>query len=238
MARRVLVLIPAHNEADSIKSVFDDLRRHAPDFDRLLINDGSRDRTASIASGMGERVLNLACNLGYGRAIQTGLRYAVSRDYDIAVFFDGDGQHRAEDVVPLVNALQELDADMVIGSRFHDGGTFRGPLGRRIGQVVLSRVTQTLIGQRVYDTTSGLKAIRTSVAETLVKATFLDFHVETLVRLSLLGFSIVEIPVSMNQRQHGRSMHSLWSAVEYPLKTAVLTVVAAVDAMLDRRRLP
>jgi glycosyltransferase involved in cell wall biosynthesis len=236
MARRVLVLIPARNEAESIQGVINDLRRYAPDFDRLLINDGSTDGTASIALGMGERVASLACNLGYGRALQTGLRYALSRQYDFVVFFDGDGQHRAEDAVRLVNALDELSAHMVIGSRFREGGHFVAPLGRRIGQMILSRITQILFGQRIYDTTSGLKAIRTPLAETLVKATFLDFHIETLVRLSLMRFSIAEIPVSMNQRQHGHSMHSFWSAIEYPLKMSVLTVVAAVDAVLDRRR--
>lgn len=236
MPKRAIVLIPAHNEADSIPAVFDDLRRHAPDFDRILINDGSRDGTAAVALEMGERVLDLACNLGYGRAIQTGLRYAVSHHYDYVVFFDADGQHRAEYVAPLVRSLEDLDADMVIGSRFLNGRDVRAPAGRRIGWAFFSRITQILLGHRIYDTTSGFKAIRIPVAEALLNATFLDFHIETLVRLSLMGFSIAEMPVSMNERQTGQSMYSHWSAVEYPLKMSVLTFVAAVDALLDRRR--
>jgi glycosyltransferase involved in cell wall biosynthesis len=201
------------------------------------VTDGSKDETGRIVARLGEKQLRLLCNLGYGRALQAGIKYALVQGYDLVVFFDGDGQHNPEDVPSLVSALLEGGADMVIGSRFGKRRPYTGPLGRRIGQFLFSQFTYLLLGRRIYDTTSGLKALRASACETLVRGTLMDFHTEALVRLSLLGFAIAELPVSMQEREHGQSMHSLSSAVEYPIKTFLLTLVAAVDALLQRRTL-
>ena len=231
----VLILIPAYNEADSIRGVLTDLRREVPEFDRLVVSDGSTDGTADVVAAMGERVLRLPCNLGYGPALQTGLRYALAREYEIVVFLDADGQHRPEDVPALVGAIRDGKTDLVIGSRFSAGRGYDGPLGRRIGMYLFSRFSRLLLGRRIYDTTSGFKAINARVAKTLLRATLNDFHTEALVRLALRGYSIAEVPVSMPERQHGKSMHSTFSALAYPLKTFVLTVVAVVDALVEGR---
>lgn len=233
---RVLAIIPARDEAASIGRVLEGLRRAAPGVDRLVINDRSTDGTGAVVRRMGERQLDLPCRLGYGRAIQAGLKYAMLRGYDVAVFFDADGQHRPEDVPRLLRALREEEADLVIGARFGEGRPYSGPLGRRIGQRVFSSLTPILIGRRVYDTTSGLKAVRSRAFAPLLTGTFMDFHSETIVRLSLLGFRIVETPVSVEERRYGRSMHSLVSAFEYPIKMSLLTLVAMLDAFLERRR--
>jgi glycosyltransferase involved in cell wall biosynthesis len=235
MSIRGLVIIPAYNEAETIASVLQGLRGTAPNLDRLVVNDGSVDATERIVMHLGERVLCLPCNLGYGRALQAGIKYALIRSYDFVVFFDADGQHNPDNVAHLVNALLESGVDMVIGSRFASDYSYAGPFGRRIGQRLFSYLSFLLLGRRIYDTTSGLKAVRARACQALVRGTFLDFHTEAIVRLGMLGFSIAEIPISIREREHGRSMYSLSSAIEYPVKTFLLTLVAAVDALLQRR---
>jgi glycosyltransferase involved in cell wall biosynthesis len=231
----VLVIIPAFNEEETIADVILGLRKEAPDFDLVVVNDGSKDKTGSIVAELGEKQLQLPGNLGYGQALQTGLKYALMRDYEIIVTFDADGQHRPEDVTCLVETLVQSDADVVIGSRFCNGARYTGPFGRRLGQYIFSRLTRLFMGQRIYDTSSGFKTMNSSACEAIVRGTFMDFHIEALVRLSLFGFKIAELPVTMGKREYGRSMHSLTSFVEYPMKTLLLTLVAAADALLERR---
>jgi glycosyltransferase involved in cell wall biosynthesis len=148
---------------------------------------------------------------------------------------DADGQHRPEDVPLLVNALREKGADMVIGSRFCDRNRYDTPLSRRLGQLLFSHLTRLLLGRRIYDTSSGFKALKKSVCEVIVNGTFMDFHIETIAQLSLLNFKIIELPVKVEERIFGRSMHSITSIFQYPLKTILLTMVVFMDAFLVRR---
>jgi glycosyltransferase involved in cell wall biosynthesis len=233
--QRVLVVMPAYNEEKTIASVLERLRRAAPEFDRVVVNDGSKDATGDIVAALGEKQLRLPCNLGYGRALQTGLRYSLRRGYDIVVSIDADGQHNPEDLPRLVAMLDESESDMVIGSRFCGGRRYKSPFGRRVGQLLFSHMTRVLIGHRIYDTTSGFKVLRAAACEAIVNGTFMDFHIETIVRLSLSGFKIVETPISAGDRLLGRSMHSFTSIFRYPLQTVLLTFVAVVDALLARR---
>jgi glycosyltransferase involved in cell wall biosynthesis len=235
MNPRVLVVIPAHNEEQSIAQVVLSVRRAMPDFDRVIVNDGSTDATGDILNQLGEKQLRLPCNLGYGRALQTGLKYALKAGYEIVICMDADGQHKPEDGLRLIKKLLESNADMVIGSRFCGHSLYRTSFMRRIGQWLFSYLTGALIGRRIYDTTSGFKALTAKACQVLVHGTFMDFHAETIVRLSLLGFRIAEQPITMDQRNFGRSMHSFKSVFQYPLKTLLLTVVAAMDAFLLRR---
>ena len=111
-----------------------------------------------------------------------------------------------------------------------------GPLDRRLGQMLFSRLTRYLLGHRFYDTTSGLKALKPAACRSFVDANFVDFHTEVLVRLQLLGFKVVEHPIEARDREAGTSMHSLISIVKYPLKTLLMTAIAAVDAWIERKR--
>jgi glycosyltransferase involved in cell wall biosynthesis len=235
MRARGLVIIPAYNEAATIGAVLQGLRDAVSELDRLVVNDGSRDTTERIVTQLGERVLSLPCNLGYGRALQVGMRYALLRGYEFVVFFDADGQHPPEQVRQLVTALLEGGVDLVIGARFGTDRAYTGSFGRRLGQRLFSYLSLVLLGRRIYDTTSGLKAVRATACQALMRGTWMDFHTEAIVRLGMLGFSIAELPVSVHERTHGQSMYSISSVVEYPIKTLVLTLVAAVDAILHRR---
>jgi glycosyltransferase involved in cell wall biosynthesis len=235
MQPRVLIVIPAFNEEKAIASVVRELRQAAPHFDRVIVNDGSSDGTGEVVNRLGEKQLWLPCNLGYGLALQTGMQYALKLGYDVVVTLDADGQHQPADVPRILQALLDREADLVIGSRFCGERRYTGPLGRRIGQLLFSHLTRPLLGRRIYDTSSGFKAFRAAVCLALVRSTFLDFHTETLVRLRQLDFKIVEVPVTVRERSHGRSMHSFASVFQYPLKTLILIVVAAMDGWLARR---
>jgi len=235
MKQRVIIVIPAYNEEKTISNVLLGLRQAIPECARVVVNDGSKDATGSIVEELGEKQIKLPCNLGYGHALQTGFKYAISYGYEIIICFDADGQHQPEDVPPILKTLIERDADMVIGSRYCDGSPYTGPFGRRLGQHIFSHLTRLLIGRRIFDTSSGFKALKARACEDIIDGTFLDFHIETLVRLSMFGFKIEEFPVTMRERSFGRSMHSPTSFIEYPLKTLLLTIVAAIDAVFARR---
>ena len=232
---RVLIIIPAYNEEKTIADVLLGLRRSAPAFDRIVVNDNSTDATGEIVTQMGEKQLRLPCNLGYRHALQTGMKFAREHRYNIVVWFDADGQHDPEDVPRLVQALVANDADVVIGSRYCDGLPYETSFDRRLGQLIFSHLTRLLIGRRIYDTTSGFKVLRAPAYEAIVDSTFLDFHIETLVHLSCLGFKIVECPTTIATRAFGRSMHSFTSIFRYPLQALLLAIVAVVDALLTRR---
>ncbi|MDX1521587.1 MAG: glycosyltransferase family 2 protein [Anaerolineae bacterium] len=234
MAHKVLIVIPAYNEEETITSVLKALQQVVPEFDRVVVNDGSTDATEAVVEALGEKQLRLPCNLGYGQALQTGLKYALLRGYDVVVSLDADGQHQPEDVPRLVAALQNSEAGMAIGSRFCDGSPYNTPLSRRLGQLLFSHLTRLLVGRRIYDTSSGFKALRADVCRVIVNGTFMDFHIETIVQLSLSNFKIIEVPIIVQERTFGHSMHSVASVFQYPLKTILLTLVAFMDALLVR----
>lgn len=235
MAQRVLIVVPAYNEALTIAAVIQELRRVVPEYDRVIVNDGSDDNTGEVIAGLGEKQLRLLHNIGYGPALQTGLKYALMQGYDVVVSMDADGQHQPKDVARLVTALNESQADMVIGSRFCDGHGYHTPIDRRLGQLIFSYLTRLLLKQRIYDTSSGFKAMRAAACEMIVNGAFMDFHIESIVRLSLANFKIIELPITVQERAFGRSMHSLNSVFQYPLKTVLLTLAAIMDAYIVRR---
>jgi glycosyltransferase involved in cell wall biosynthesis len=235
MVPRVLVVIPAYNEEATIAEILLRLKRSAPEYDRLVVNDGSKDNTGLILDELGEKQLRLPVNLGYGLALQAGMKYGLLAGYPIIVSMDADGQHRPEDVKKLVITLLETEADLVIGSRYCQGQPYARQSSRRLGQLLFSHLTKYLIGRRIYDTSSGFKAIRARACEDLMRGTFLDFHTETFVRLSLANYKIVECPIPIKERLHGESMHSWTSIFEYPIKTLLLILVAVVDAQLTRK---
>jgi hypothetical protein len=235
MNRSVLIVIPAYNEEETIAAVILKLQRIVPQYDRVIVNDGSTDNTGKVVDELGERQLILPCNLGYGLALQTGLKYGLIQGYDIIVSMDADGQHQPEDVPNLVNALLTSNADMVIGSRFCEGQAYRTPVSRRMGQLFFSYLTSLFLGRRIYDTSSGFKALRAAACEVVVNGIFMDFHIETIVQMSLLNLNIIEFPITVLERTSGRSMHSVASVFQYPLKTILLTIAVLMDVLLIRR---
>lgn len=233
---KVLIAIPAYNEEETIRNVVERVRSSLPEFDLLIVNDGSRDKTEVILKDLGVRRATHLCNLSYGRAIQTILKYALKNGYDALVTLDADGQHHPEQVRAVIEHFKSSDSDLVIGSRYVKTHKYKNvPLGRRMGMQVFSNLVGLVGPKRIYDTTSGLKVIRRRIFADLASCHFVDFHAEAIVYLMGLGYRIDEHPITISERSAGESMYSFFSHFKYPLKTLLLVLVALVNAKLKGR---
>jgi glycosyltransferase involved in cell wall biosynthesis len=236
-ATRVLVAIPAYNEEATITAVVQRVRDSLPEFELLVVNDGSRDTTERVLQGLNVKTATHLCNLGYGRAIQTAIKYALVCDYEVLITLDADGQHQPEQIKDMFQESMAKGWDVLIGSRHVKERNYaHSPFGRRLGMQLFSTLVGVLAGQRIYDTSSGLKVLRRSVFEPLTHWHFVDFHAEAIVYLLQLGYRVGEFPVTMAERKHGQSMHSFQSYLKYPLKTSLMVLLGIVEANLTRRK--
>jgi glycosyltransferase involved in cell wall biosynthesis len=223
---KILIIIPAYNEEECLPGVMQDLRNHAPDADILVVDDGSRDRTAAVARQTGVKVASLPYNLGIGGAMQTGFQYARNNGYEIAIQFDGDGQHMAAEIGELLDLLSQGRADIIVGSRFLNRGDYRPPLFRKIGIWIFSSVLSAILGVPVTDTTSGFRAVNRRVIEFFARAYPEDYpEVESLVLLHRAGMTIAEVPVRMRDRTGGRSSITPIQSAYYMIKVLLAVFV-------------
>ena len=158
-----IVIIPAYNEISNIRTTVQDILDHAPGFDYVIINDCSQDGTMRFCTEQGMNIINLPVNLGIGGAVQTGYLYAWRNGYDVAVQFDGDGQHDASYLGEMADFLQEQQADMVIGSRYIKKEGFQSSGIRQFGIRYFSALIKLLTGKRVTDPTSGMRMVNRDV---------------------------------------------------------------------------
>ena len=152
-----LIIIPAYNEEDNIRSTVEGVLEKAEDFDYVVINDCSSDDTGKICKENDYNVINLPINLGIGGAVQTGYRYGYNKGYDLAVQIDGDGQHNPEFLLKMADFMEKNRVDMVIGSRFIDKEGFQSSAIRRIGIKYFTFLIKILTGKTITDPTSGLR---------------------------------------------------------------------------------
>jgi glycosyltransferase involved in cell wall biosynthesis len=225
-AARGLIIVPAYNEEGSLRLVLSELRATAPQFDVVVVNDGSTDATPAIARDMGYPVLDLCFNLGIGGAMQTGFRYALEKGYPVALQVDSDGQFPPDQIDTLARLVLEEGWDMVIGSRFLGGTTYEGSRSRRVGNLVLSRLCTILSGRRITDCTSGFRAYSRRALEYLLDYYPADYpEPETVVFLARLGLRIREEPVNMRQRQAGASSIGGLKPLYYMLKVSLALIL-------------
>jgi hypothetical protein len=219
---RVLVIIPALNEQETVADVITALRAEVPDYDILVVNDGSRDGTASIVETLDSvGLVNLPYNLGIGSAIQTGFKYAYRNGYDIAIQCDADGQHPAHQIPDLVARIEDGTADVVIGSRYVTDTNYQPSIFRRVGKSMMSRIVDIAIGGGITDTTSGFRATNRKALSLFVHHYPDDYpEAEALVILYKAGLKAVEIPVDMNDRQGGVTSIRPLKAAYYMVKVA------------------
>ena len=219
-AGKILVVIPAYNEEESLPGVLNEVRGLGLDLDILVVDDGSRDRTSEIARAAGVRVARLPFNQGYGAAVQTGMMAAYEDGYAICVLLDADGQHDLRFIPQLVAALADGKADLALGSRFLGTADYSIPLARRAGMSVFSRITSKITGQKITDPTSGFQAIGRGCLKFFITDNYpADFpDADTLIRLHFAGFRIQEIPVVIRPRLKGVSMHSGLKTLYYIYK--------------------
>jgi glycosyltransferase involved in cell wall biosynthesis len=234
---RVLVIIPAFNEAANITRVLTSLHAEFPAADLLVVNDASRDQTGELAEETGlARVIHLPCNLGIGGAVQTGFIFAVSLDYDAVLQFDGDGQHLAAEIPHLLAPLQKQEADVVIGSRFHSPGSgFRSTPLRRIGIRVFSLLNSLLIRQKITDNTSGFRAYNKEAFTFLAEYYPSDYpEPEAVILLGKNGFRLREVESRMRERQGGQSSIRGFGSVYYMLKVLLGIFMGALRPRIKR----
>lgn len=222
-----LVIIPAYNEEKSLERTIKDIKENAPEFDYIIVNDCSTDETLELCREKRFSYLNLPVNLGIGGAVQTGYRYAYYHGYDIAVQFDGDGQHDASFLNRMAEVLNKTGADMVIGSRFIDKKGFQSSVLRRMGIKYFSILIKILTGKIITDPTSGMRMINRKLLKKFTEEYPKDYpEPESVVTALSEKYKVTEIPVIMNEREEGVSSISLRSGVYYMIKVSFAIIVA------------
>jgi glycosyltransferase involved in cell wall biosynthesis len=228
--RRALVVIPALDEEASLPRTLAEVRANAPDYDILVIDDGSQDRTTEVAREAGVAVVRHPFNLGVGAALQTGFRWAISQGYDITVQLDADGQHDPRNLDALVDPVRGGICDVAIGSRFVEATDYHTPIFRRLGQLLFSWVVRLAVGHRIADTTSGYRAYGRAVMEVCQHDFPRDFpDAPLLIALARRGFRLIEVPVVMRERQAGHSFYTLGKSLYYPYKNLVASLMAWIQ---------
>ncbi|GAA2188569.1 glycosyltransferase family 2 protein [Leucobacter alluvii] len=226
-APRVLVIVPAWNEGENVAETVHEIRAADARYDVLVVDDGSVDDTASAARGAGASVLVLPFNLGVGGAMRAGFHYALRRGYSAAIQVDADGQHNPADIAQIVAAL--ASADIAIGARFADVGTYtaRGP--RKWAMVLLGRVLSRIARTRLTDVTSGFRAAGPRAIQQYVAyypAEYLGDTVDSLVGALRAGLTVTQVPVAMRPRRFGQPSQGAVGSTVYLLRSAFALLMA------------
>jgi hypothetical protein len=232
---KTVVIIPAHNEGARIGEVVRQIRETVPEYDVLVVNDGSRDETAMRAAAAGAEVISHPFNLGYGVAIQTGYKYALAQGYEYLMQMDGDGQHDPAFLPELLAPVTSGETDFALGSRFLGVGSYEPSRVRWVGMGFFRRLVSLIIGQRITDSTSGQQAFNRNVIRFFTTEVFpCDYpDADMLITLHRAGFRIREVPVRMYASAAGKTMHSGWKPLYYLFKMLLSIFVTLLRA--DRR---
>ena len=232
---KVLIIIPAHNEEANIKKVIEACTVKCPCCDFLVVNDCSQDKTELILDTEKVAYISFPINLGIGGAIQAGYRYAKKNNYDIAIQVDGDNQHDVSYIDEMIHVIEEENVDIVIGSRFLKREGFQSSATRRMGINFLSFLIFLCTGERVYDVTSGFRA---------VNRYFIDFYAnsypddypepEAIVAAIMHKGKIKEIPVIMHERDGGRSSITFKRSIYYMIKVSLAIIICRISFGIRR----
>lgn len=233
--KKILLIIPAYNEEKNILKVYNDINNYNKNnklkYDYIIINDGSTDNTKKVLEENNIKHINLIHNLGIGGAVQTGYKYAYKNDYDVAIQFDGDGQHDIKYVEDLIKPIVDDKADMVIGSRFIDKNLkgFKSSASRRIGIKIISTFIKFASGKKIYDTTSGFRAVN--------KEIIYDFNLSyppeypepiTTAEIIKKKYRVKEVPVIMKEREGGVSSIRAWKNAYYMLNVCLALLIIKI----------
>lgn len=232
---KVLIIIPAYNEEESITEVVGRLTSQLSSCDYLIINDGSRDSTLEICEEQHFQYLNLPINLGIGGAVQTGYIYAKRHGYDIAVQMDGDGQHDITYLDHMLKPLLEDKADIVIGSRFLEKEGFQSSRIRRVGIKFLSLLIRLTTGKKLMDVTSGFRAVNKRFINIYANDYPTDYpEPEAIVTAIMNRGRIMEVPVRMREREGGSSSITVGKSMYYMIKVTLAILVCRLSYGIRR----
>ena len=216
--QKLLIVIPAHNVEASIVPVVRDLIENYPQYDYVVVNDGSRDKTAALCRQNGFHLIDLPVNLGLAGAFQTGLRYAAEHGYDCAMQLDADGQHKPEYIAEMLTALEDGN-DIVIGSRFL---TVKKPKTLRMaGSYIISWSIRLTTGRAICDPTSGMRMFNRAMVQEFAENLNYGPEPDTISYLIKNGAKVREVQVKMGERTAGQSYLTFWRSVQYMVKMSV-----------------
>lgn len=235
---KILVIIPAYNEELNIKNTCDKLEKikNKLDYrlDYIVINDGSSDNTEKVCKDNKLPMISLIHNLGIGGAVQTGYKYAFKNNYDIAIQFDGDGQHDENYIESLVKPLIDCKYNMTIGSRYvKELSEFKSTKMRQLGITILSFILKVTTGKKIYDMTSGFRAVDKNIIKLFANDYPNDYpEPETIVEVIQKGYKVKEIPVKMHEREYGTSSITPLKSIYYMIKVSYAMIVRSI---IERR---
>ena len=213
---KLLIIIPAYNEAENLKGVIERLRSTCPQYDYIIVNDGSTDGTMELCEENNYNIINHTANEGLSGAIHTGMKYAIENGYDAALQFDADGQHLPEYIDGMLKTMEETDCDIVIASRFYkEKMPFRmRTLGGKMISAAIHRTTDKII----TDPTSGMRLYKRNILRVFAENERFAPEPDTLAFLIRVGADIREVQVKMNERRYGQSYLSPVNATKYMIR--------------------
>lgn len=209
----VLAVIPAYNEEECLEQTVEELKRVAPWVDFVVVNDGSTDGTAEICKRKGYPTITMPINGGLTLGFRSGMKYALTKNYDAVVQFDADGQHLPQSIDSMMGLMRKTGADIVIGSRFLYAP--KDLSARMIGSRLISLIIKMTTGRQITDPTSGLRLYNRSMIECFVRDKRLSPEPESIAYLIRKGAAVEEVQVEMRERQAGESYLSLSKSVAY-----------------------
>ncbi len=229
-----LIIIPAYNEEKSILRVYQGIldynKKNKDNYDIIVINDGSKDNTEKVLTENSIPHIKLIRNLGIGGAVQTGYKYALENDYDVAIQYDGDGQHNIDYVKDIVKPIEDKTANMVIGSRFVENiDTFKSSAARRMGIKLISFFIKLVTGKKIYDTTSGMRAVDKEIIAKFSEEYPTEYP-EPISTVKILkeGYIVTEKSVKMNERKDGVSSIRAWKNIYYMINVIVSIILIGI----------
>lgn len=236
---KVLMIIPAYNEELNIENTVNKIvkynKKSSNKIDYIVINDGSEDNTKEICISNNYNVINLIHNLGIGGAVQTGYKYALEHDYDVAIQFDGDGQHDENYIESLVKEIENGN-NFVIGSRFvSELSKFKSTSARRMGIKILSLLIKLCTGKKIYDPTSGFRAADREVIKLFANHYPIEYpEPESTAELISKKFKVKEVPVEMHQRKFGTSSIRPLKSIYYMFSVSISIIVASISGEMKK----
>lgn len=235
--KKVLLMIPAYNEAGNIEKLINEIKEKTPEYDYVIINDGSKDNTESICESHQFNALHLPINLGIGGGIQTGYKYARKYGYDIAVQIDGDGQHDVAYVASVIQPILDGNADVAIGSRFLKREGFQSSATRRMGINWLSSLIYFCTGKKVWDVTSGFRAVNKKFIDIYAEDYPSDYpEPEAIITAVMHMGKVCEVPVIMRERESGTSSINIRKAIYYMIKVTLAILVRRISYGVRREK--
>jgi hypothetical protein len=223
---RTLVIVPAYNEEKNLAELIREIQEELPGLEIVVIDDGSHDKTAEMASKLGAEVLELPYNLGIGGAVQTGYKFALEMGYDVVIRVDGDRQHPPSEAKKVAVPVLNGEADMAVGSRYLGEGDYEPQILRKMGTNIFSVLVSLMIKQKVTDATSGFAVLNRDAMEILCHESPRDYpEVESIVILHKKKMRIAEVGVRMKKREGGRSSIRGWKQAYYMIKVMLSLLI-------------